>query len=245
VDLATGCVYNPTVATPIVLTAYLDQFVAVLTYLAVVASAVSGALEARHRDMDVVGAVAVAFVTAFGGGTLRDLLLGRTPIFWLLDPWLTVATFGTALAAYYMVRRASDRLLLVPDALGLGLFSTLGATYAMEMRLSPLVAVLMGVVTGVFGGVLRDTICNRVPIVFRRNTELYATCSFLGVWVFVLLTWATRNAALASTVGTATVVVLRLVSVRFRLTLPDRPDGDDSEEAATIGASGRGARRAS
>jgi len=201
--------------------AYLDQFVAVLTYLAVVASAVSGALEARRRRMDVVGAISVAFVTAFGGGTIRDLLLGRTPIFWLLDPWLTVATFIAGLASFYGVRRVSDRVLLIPDALGLGLFSTLGATYALEMKLSVLVAVLMGVVTGVFGGVLRDTICNRVPLVFRRNTELYATCSFAGAWVFVLLMRATSHATLASAAGTATVVGLRLISVRFRLRLPE------------------------
>jgi uncharacterized membrane protein YeiH len=205
----------------IALAAYLNELVAVLTYMAVVSSAISGALEARHRHMDVVGGISVAFVTAFGGGTIRDLLLGRTPIFWLLDPWLTVATFLSGLVSYYSVKRVSDRLLLVPDALGLGLFSTLGATYALQMKLPVLVAVLMGVVTGVFGGVLRDTICNRVPLVFRRNTELYATCSFVGVWVFILLTWAEANPALASAVGTGVVVVLRLLSVRFRLRLPE------------------------
>lgn len=223
-------VYNPPVPAPIALTAYLDEFVALLTYLAVVSSAVSGALEARHRDMDVVGAVSVAFVTAFGGGTLRDLLLGRTPIFWLLDPWLTVAAFVTALTSYYSVRRVSERVFIVADALGLGLFSTLGATYALEMKLSMLVAVLMGVVTGVFGGVLRDTICNRVPAVFRRNTELYATCSFVGVWVFVVMMRFVPDAALASWVGTATVVLLRLISVRFRLTLPEPRSVDDRPE---------------
>jgi uncharacterized membrane protein YeiH len=222
--------YNCAVPGHIALTAYLDKAVPFLTYSAVVASAVSGALEARHRDMDVVGAIAVAFVTAFGGGTLRDLLLGRTPIFWLLDPWLTVTTFAAALASYYAVRRVSDRLLLVPDALGLGLFSTLGATYALQMQLSPLIAVLMGVVTGVFGGVLRDTVCNRVPVVFRRNTELYATCSFVGAWVFVILMWAVPNPALATVAGTGTVVLLRLISVRYRLTLP--APGDDASDPA-------------
>jgi uncharacterized membrane protein YeiH len=204
--------------------AHLDTgLVLLLTYLAVVTSALSGALEARHREMDVVGAVVAAFVTALGGGTLRDLLLGRTPIFWLLDPWLTVATFVTGVGAYYAVKRVSDRLVLVPDALGLGFFSILGATYAVEMKLSVLVAVLMGVITGIFGGVLRDTICNRIPAVFRRNTELYATCSFVGVWVFVILTWVTPNRHIASWVGTAVVVLLRLVSVRFRLRLPHPP----------------------
>ncbi|RPJ72110.1 MAG: trimeric intracellular cation channel family protein [Acidobacteria bacterium] len=216
------------------LTAYLDDFVALLTYLAVVSSAVSGALEARQREMDVVGAVSVAFVTAFGGGTLRDMLLGRTPIFWLLDPWLTVAAFATALVSYYSVRRVSDRPLLVADALGLGLFSTLGATYALQVNLSMLVAVLMGVVTGVFGGVLRDTICNRVPAVFRRNTELYATCSFVGVWVFVILMRLTPDATLAAWAGTATVVVLRLISVRFRLRLPE-PRAVEEQRAGPAG----------
>jgi uncharacterized membrane protein YeiH len=206
---------------PTTLTAYVDELVALLTYLAVVTSAISGALEARHRHMDIVGAISVAFVTAFGGGTLRDLLLGRTPIFWVLDPWLTVATFVSAVASYYTVKRVSDRVLLVPDALGLGFFSTLGATYAMQMHVPTLVTVLMGVVTGVFGGVMRDTICNRVPLVFRRNTELYATCSFVGVWVFVILMHVTPGAAFASWVGTAVVVVLRLISVRFRLRLPE------------------------
>jgi uncharacterized membrane protein YeiH len=208
------------VADPVVLAAYLDRLITLLTYMAVVASAVSGALEARRRDMDVVGAISVAFVTAFGGGTLRDLLLGRTPIFWLQDPWLTVTTFVSALASYYAVRHVSDRLLLIPDALGLGFFGTLGATYALQMRLPALTAVLMGVVTGMFGGVLRDTICNRVPVVFRRNTELYATCSFVGVWVFVILMKLSLGPGIASAVGSGTTVVLRLISVRFRLTLP-------------------------
>jgi uncharacterized membrane protein YeiH len=213
----------------LILPAYVDEFVVVLTYLAVVSSAVSGALEARHRDMDVVGAISVAFVTAFGGGTLRDLLLGRTPIFWVTDPWLSVATFVPAVLSYYTVKRASDRVLLVPDALGLGLFSTLGATYALSMHLPMLVAVLMGVVTGVFGGVMRDTMCDRVPVVFRRNSELYATCSFAGVWVFVLLARFTPHPTLASWIGTGTVVLLRLLSVRFQLKLPAPNTGADAD----------------
>lgn len=201
--------------------AYYDEFVVVCTYLAVVACAVSGALEARHRDMDVVGGISVAFLTAFGGGTLRDLLLGRTPIFWVLDPWLTVATFVTALGSYYALKRVPDRWLLLPDAIGLGLFSMLGAASALQMKLSALVVVLMGVITGIFGGVLRDTVCNRVPTVFRRNTELYATCSFVGVWLFVILMREAPNVQRASVIGTAVVVLLRLVSVRFKLKLPD------------------------
>jgi uncharacterized membrane protein YeiH len=203
------------------MTAYLDEFIALLTYIAVIASALSGALEARHRDMDVVGAVSVGFLTAFGGGSLRDMLLGRTPIFWLLDPWLTAAAFFTAVAGYYAVRHVSDRQLLIPDAIGLGLFSVLGAAYTLQMNLPMIVAVLMGVITGTFGGVLRDTICNRVPTVYRRNTELYATCSFVGAWVFVLVRTFTPGTSLASVLGASVVVGLRLIAVRMKLTLPE------------------------
>ena len=132
----------------------IEGLVILLTYLAVSASAISGTLEARKYDMDVVGAVTVAYVTAFGGGTLRDLLLGRTPIFWLVDPWLSITTFVIAIVTFYLINNISDKLLFIPDALGLGFFSILGATFALQMELSLLIVSLMGVVTGVFGGIL-------------------------------------------------------------------------------------------
>lgn len=198
----------------------IDAFIVLLTYLAVTASAISGALEARKHDMDVVGATTVAFVTAFGGGTLRDLLLGRTPIFWLVDPWLSIAAFGIAILAFYLINRVSDKLLFIPDALGLGFFSVLGATYALHMDLSLLAASLMGVVTGVFGGILRDVLCNKIPNVFQRDTELYATCSFVGTCLFIMLIRFHVEASWASWAGTFTVVALRIVAVRYRLTLP-------------------------
>jgi len=198
----------------------IEGFVILLTYLAVSASAISGILEARRHEMDIVGATTVAFVTAFGGGTLRDLLLGRTPIFWLVDPWLPVATFVISIFAFYLIDRVSDKLLFIPDALGLGFFSVLGATYTLQMELSLLVASLMGVVTGVFGGILRDVLCNKIPHIFQRGTELYATCSFIGTWVFILLIVLHVEASVASWIGTFTVFGLRVLSVRFKLTLP-------------------------
>lgn len=198
----------------------IEGLVILLTYLAVSASAISGTLEARKHDMDVVGAVTVAFVTAFGGGTLRDLLLGRTPIFWLVDPWLSIVTFAIAIAAFYLIDNISDKLLFIPDALGLGFFSILGATFALQLNLSLLVVSLMGVVTGVFGGILRDVLCNKIPNIFQRNTELYATCSFIGTWVFIILILFHVDQSAASWIGTFTVFGLRLIAVRFRVTLP-------------------------
>lgn len=198
----------------------MEQILLILTYIAVIASAASGSLEARKNEMDIVGATTIALVTAFGGGTIRDLLLGRTPVFWVLDPGLTIAAFIVGALSYYRLERISNRLFTIVDAIGLGLFSILGATYTLQLELSPIVAVLMGVVTGVFGGVLRDLFCNRIPNIFRHNTELYATCSFVGTCLFVFLIWIDTDHFLASMISAGTIFILRLAAVRFRMTLP-------------------------
>ncbi len=198
----------------------MENLLLILTYIAVIASAISGALEARKNEMDIVGATTIAFATAFGGGTIRDLLLGRTPVFWVLDPGLTIAAFIFGALSYYRLDRLSNRLFIVVDAIGLGLFSILGATYTLQLELSPIVAVLMGVVTGVFGGVLRDLFCNRIPTIFRHNTELYATCSFVGTCVFTLFIWLNADHFLASIAGSSTIFIMRLAAVRFKVTLP-------------------------
>ncbi len=198
----------------------MDQLLIILTYVAVIASSVSGALEARKHQMDIVGATTIAFVTAFGGGTMRDLLLGRTPIFWVNDSWLTVTTFLIAILSFYWLDQVSNRLLIFADAIGLGIFSILGATFTLQLQLSPVVAVLMGVVTGIFGGVLRDLLCNRIPNVFRQSTELYATCSFIGTTVYIILHVLQFNALPIALIGALTVFAMRLLAVSFKVTLP-------------------------
>lgn len=198
----------------------MENILFILTYIAVTASAISGSLEARKNEMDIVGAMTIAFVTAFGGGTVRDLLLGRTPIFWVTDPVLSIVTFVVTVITFYWLNRIPHQLLNVPDAIGLSVFSILGATYALGLNLSGIVAMLMGVVTGIFGGVLRDLLCNRVPNVFRHSTELYATCSFIGTTLFVILIWLQINSFIASMIGAATIFILRLLAIRFKMTLP-------------------------
>lgn len=199
---------------------HMENILFILTYIAVTASAISGTFEARKSEMDLVGAMTLAFVTAFGGGTVRDLLLGRTPIFWVVDPFLSVVTFFVALITFYWVDNISNNMLNIPDAIGLSMFSVLGATYALEIHANPIVAILMGVITGVFGGVLRDMMSNRIPSVFRHSTELYATCSFAGTLVFVLLTFFHVNNFIASITGASIIFIVRLLAVQFKITLP-------------------------
>jgi uncharacterized membrane protein YeiH len=160
----------------------------ILTYIAVTASTISGVLEARKHSMDIVGATTIAFVTAFGGGTIRDLLLGRTPVFWLVDPWLSIVTFVIAIISFYWLDNISNKFMVIADAIGLGLFSILGATYALQLEISPIIAVLMGVVTGIFGGVLRDLLCNR-----NWHMDFYYSHLAKSKFAYCLCNWRHYN----------------------------------------------------
>jgi uncharacterized membrane protein YeiH len=189
----------------------------------IVAFACSGFIEARRKQMDLVGVFTVAFITAFGGGTLRDLLLDRRPLFWVQHQEYTLLVFVLAVIAMPLVRHlrfsVAEKTIIVADALGLGLFSAIGTSLAAEAHMPIFVSVMMGVITGIFGGVLRDVICNEIPLVFRRG-QLYATCSFAGCWVYLVLDWLQAAQALAVIASIVVTSVLRLLAVRFDLKLP-------------------------
>lgn len=200
--------------------------------LAVIASSIYGGLVARRKEMDFVGVFSVAFVMAFGGGTLRDLLLDRRPLFWISNSHYPVLVFVIAAVLSPLRRMPSrtEKWLNVPDALGLGLFSIVGAGYALEAGTTPFIAALFGVITGTFGGVIGDVICNEVPSIFRPSTPLYATCSFAGCWTFIgVREVAAEPVALWS--GIAIALVVRLVALRWDVRLPAVPlkqSGGDS-----------------
>jgi len=200
-----------------------DFLITAITYLGVVAGAVSGVIEARRKKMDIIGAIAVALITALGGGTLRDLILGRTPVFWVSQESYALVAFFVAILTFYSTGLLvlTSRSIHVPDALGLGVFSILGAGYGIESGAPIFVAILMGVITGVFGGVLRDVLCNEIPVVFSRTAQLYATCSFVGAWVFLVLQNSNVQTTWASLIGISITVLMRLVAVRFNLRLPN------------------------
>ncbi len=193
--------------------------------LAVISAGVYGVLLARRKEMDLVGVYSIAFITAFGGGTLRDVLLDRTPLFWIKYAHYPLLVFVLALGAVLLRRftaweRLAQRWLFLPDAFGLGLFSIVGAGYALEANTSLFVASLFGVITGTFGGVIGDIACNEVPNLFRSHTPLYATCSFVGCWVYMLLSYMQVPENTTLWLGILTVVVMRLVAVRWDLRLP-------------------------
>jgi uncharacterized membrane protein YeiH len=157
---------------------------------ATLAFALSGLLEAARKRLDVVGVCVVAGLTAFGGGTLRDVLLDRRPFFWVEHAtWLWVLLALCIVAMYVLHARhfePTERAMQWPDALGLGLFSASGTQLALAQNLPAIVAVLMGVITAAFGGVLRDIVVNEIPRAFKGG-QPYAVCAFVGGWVVVAM----------------------------------------------------------
>jgi len=155
---------------------------------ATAAFALSGILEGARKRLDAVGVCVVGFLAAFGGGTLRDLLLDQRPFFWVRHVELLWGVLGLCVLAMFFLRSRhfapTEKAIQWPDALGLGLFAATGVHQSLMLELPALVAVLMGLITGVFGGVLRDVVCNEIPTAFHDHRP-YALCAFFGGWVYV------------------------------------------------------------
>lgn len=171
--------------------------------------------------MDFVGVFSVAFLTSFGGGTLRDLLLDRHPLFWIRSHHYPVIVFVVAAVVSLLpqIPARLHRWLKLPDALGMGLFSAVGTEIALQQGVSSFIAVLFGVMTGTFGGVMGDVVCNEVPNLFRPSTPLYATCAFLGGWTMVLCGTIGIPDDASLWISSAVAVSLRLIAIRWNLCL--------------------------
>ena len=187
---------------------------------AVAVSALTGVLDSGRKQMDLIGALLVAVATALGGGTVRDLLLDRN-VFWVVDQTYLMAALGTGLLTFFVVRSIDlpPKLFLIPDAVGLALFTVIGTQVALQWHTPWLAASLMGVITGVFGGVLRDILCNDVPSVFLKG-ELYATAAWLGALSLIGLQEFGTSPVNAAWAAMGIILVLRLLALRFGLTLP-------------------------
>ncbi len=193
--------------------------------------AVSGALAAGRRSLDLIGVAVIATVTALGGGTLRDLLLDRA-VFWIKDPaYLYVCLVAALLTMLYVRHRhPPDRLILYADALGLALFTILGAQISENLGNGGIVVVIMGASTGVAGGLLRDVLCAEIPLILRRG-RMYASAAVAGVVAYLLLQ-TLLDRTLAALMGMAIIAGLRLAAIAWDLTLPvfslPKPDKEET-----------------
>jgi uncharacterized membrane protein YeiH len=182
--------------------------------------AVSGALEAARKQLDLVGFLFVAAVTGIGGGTLRDVLLDRGPVFWVHEPvylWVTsAAAVATFLIAPHIERRAV--VLLWADALGMAVFCVLGARMALDAGAAPEVAVLMGTMTATFGGLIRDVVCTETPLLLKR--EIYATAAAAGAALLVAAEALGAGQPLATGLGLALAFAIRALALTWGLSLP-------------------------
>lgn len=191
-----------------------------INMIGTVAFAVSGALTAIDKKMDAFGVLIIAFVTALGGGTLCDILIGRTPVGWMtqLD---SVYLIGIAYIAAILFYKKQERLrlaLFIFDTVGLGVFTLIGLEKGLAIHLSPLICIALGTITGCFGGVIRDVLCTEIPIIFRK--EIYATSCILGGVVFFILKKMNVDNDVIHVTALLTIIFTRLIVTYFGWHLP-------------------------
>lgn len=192
-----------------------------LDLIGVAVFAISGALAAGRKQLDLLGVVVLGLVTAVGGGTIRDLLLDRQPIFWLADPAYVLVIVASALltVSYVRWRPPPAAALLYADAIGLAMFSVSGAQIAERVGLPAVAGVVLGTITGSAGGVVRDVLSAEIPLVLRRG-KLYASAAILGTSAYFLLVAMGARRSAATWIGMGIVAAVRLASIAWGLQLP-------------------------
>ena len=192
----------------------------IIYLVAISAEAASGAIMSMRRRMDLFGIAVIGTVAGLGGGSVRDILLGHYPLGWIARPEYLLFTTGSALIAALLANRFRrlEKAFLILDALGLVAFTVIGCEIAAQTNVHISVVVLMGVVTGVFGGLLRDILCGQVPLVLRR--DLYATVSLLTGVLYVGMLHFSVNRELATAIAIGIGFVVRLIAIRYSLALP-------------------------
>jgi uncharacterized membrane protein YeiH len=193
-----------------------------IEYFAVAVCAITAVLAAEGKGMDLFGVMVLALVTAVGGGTIRDLCLGVRPLFWIAEPMHVWTALIAAVVTFVVVRftHLPQRSLAVADAFGLALFGIVGTEKSLALGTPGIVAVLLGIVTGVAGGIVRDVLRSEIPWVFKPDVNLYATAVFVGALVFVLLREWLPPSEGHRYIGMAVILVLRLTAMRWKLRLP-------------------------
>jgi uncharacterized membrane protein YeiH len=193
-----------------------------IEYAACAVCAISGVLAASGKHMDLFGAIMLALATALGGGTLRDLCLGKQPVFWISSPDFLICSLAAAVAAFFLARRFKfpERTLGLADAFGIALFGIIGTEQALQLQAPTSVAIFMGVITGVAGGIIRDVLRNELPLVFQPATYLYSTAIFGGASLFVILEKTQGSSSVHRYIGMLAILALRLAAMRWQISLP-------------------------
>jgi uncharacterized membrane protein YeiH len=194
-----------------------------LSYCGIFVFAITGALKAREKHLDLLGAGVIAFITAFGGGTIRDVLLGIKPVSWLNNYFLLLLIIAAMVIVFLLnenFRKKFRKTMLISDAIGLGLFTAVGIGIGLDFGLHPIYAVAMGVISSTFGGLLADILLNEVPGILIKG-ELYASCSIVGGIFYITLDFLQFNTSICLWSCTVAVFLLRIISIKKKITLPE------------------------
>lgn len=188
--------------------------------LGTIAFAISGVLIAINKKMDLFGILIIAFVTAIGGGTLRDLLIGETPVSWMKDITYTYVIIASAVFAIIFKSKINylRTSLFLFDTIGIGLYTVVGIDKGVNAELHPIICIALGTITASFGGVIRDILCNEVPVIFRK--EIYATACILGGVTYFLLKELPIDNNIVFVIAGVVVIAVRLLAVKFKIALP-------------------------
>ncbi|KAE9534286.1 trimeric intracellular cation channel family protein [Ursidibacter arcticus] len=198
------------------------SFLFIQDLIGTIVFAISGAIAARQHKMDLFGMFVLAFVTGVGGGTLRDVMIGSTPVFWMKQPiyvlMIALAVIITAIFRNSLNKAGWQQGLLIFDAIGLGVFTVIGVQKGLDFGLHPLICVALGGVTGCFGGLIRDILRNEVPIILQK--EVYVTASLIGGIIFILFREAGFESNWIDVATVTTVIAIRILTIRLNLHLP-------------------------
>lgn len=199
-----------------------------LDYFGTMFFAISGVLSASDKRLDIFGATIIGFATAVGGGTTRDLMIGDRPVGWLQTPIYFYMVIAGVIIAFLFKRYLAGlrRTFFIFDTIGIGIFTIIGLEKALAFGITPPLAVMMGVTTAVVGGVLRDTLINEVPLIFKQ--ELYATACIIGATIYLILHYYTHlphQMVMFATMGT--IITIRILAIQYNIQLPRfNPDSD-------------------
>lgn len=196
------------------------MFYFAIDILGTIAFAISGVLVAMEKKLDLFGVLIIAFVTAVGGGTLRDMLIGNTPVVWMRESVYIFTILGTVIFAILFVNQLKylRKTLFLFDTIGIGLFTMVGIEKGLSAELMPIICIILGTITASFGGVIRDILCNEIPVIFHK--EIYATACILGGISYFLLIQLPIDGAYAYIVAILIIILVRILAVKFHIALP-------------------------